>query len=245
VVLCALAKEPVRRYPSAEQLALDLERHLAGHPVSARPATFLYRASRFLRRHALAAAVTAAFAVLLATLAISSAIQSSRVAAERDRAEPLLAEALALRRADGGDRAALATATDQLGVIHALQGDYEGAEPLLAEALALRERILEPGDPELATSLNNLALLRHDRGDYAGAAPLYRRAPRRRRSSPAPWDRWTGGWRPWNGCCGAARASPSRVRPEPIFRAGHHRSTVLYPREICTPTTPKVMATRT
>ncbi len=242
VVLCALAKEPARRYHSAEHFALDLERHLEGHPVSARPATFAYRASRFLRRHAWTAAATGAFAALLVAFAVSTAIQSSRVAAERDRAErtarvlidlfevadparggtvtareildlgttrvrreveeppalratlletiagayrklglydraePLLAEALALRRRGGGDRAALATAIDQLGVIHALQGDYQGAEPLLAEALSLRERLLEPDDPDLATSLNNLALLRHDRGDYAGAAPLYRRA---------------------------------------------------------------------
>ena len=87
VVLCALAKEPARRYHSAEQLALDLERHLAGHPVSARPATFAYRTSRFLRRHAWAAGAIAAFAVLLLAFALSTAVQSARIAAERDRAE--------------------------------------------------------------------------------------------------------------------------------------------------------------
>jgi len=242
IVACAMAKEPSRRYASAEQLARDLQRHLDGHPVAARPATFSYRASRFLRRHGWAMGAAAAIGALLVALAVNMAVQSSRVAAERDRAErvsqvlidlfevadpgqgqtvtaremldvgarrvrrevdgppalratlletianayrnlglydsaePLLAEALDLRRGLPEDGAALATAIDQLGVVHALQGDYAGAEPLMIEALALRERIFEPGHPALAASLNNLALLRHDRGDYAGAEPLYQRA---------------------------------------------------------------------
>ncbi len=63
VLLMALRKEPQRRYSSVEQLALDLESHLAGRPVRARPDTFFYRTGKLLGRHRLAAA-TAGVAVL-------------------------------------------------------------------------------------------------------------------------------------------------------------------------------------
>ncbi len=47
----ALRKEPARRYQSAEAFANDIERHLKGLPVSARPNTRQYRASKFVKRH--------------------------------------------------------------------------------------------------------------------------------------------------------------------------------------------------
>jgi serine/threonine protein kinase len=64
VVLKALRKEPRQRYASVEKLADDLRRYLAGLPVSARADTFLYRSSKFVRRHR--GAVAAAGIVLLA-----------------------------------------------------------------------------------------------------------------------------------------------------------------------------------
>jgi serine/threonine-protein kinase len=51
VVLMALRKEPRRRYASVEQLSEDVRRHLANIPVTARPDTRGYRASKFLRRN--------------------------------------------------------------------------------------------------------------------------------------------------------------------------------------------------
>ncbi len=50
IVLTALRKEPGRRYPSVEQLASDVRRHLEGLPVSARRDTWAYRAGKFVRR---------------------------------------------------------------------------------------------------------------------------------------------------------------------------------------------------
>ena len=50
VVLKALRKEPERRYHSAQELARDIERHLDHLPVSARPASLGYRASKFIQR---------------------------------------------------------------------------------------------------------------------------------------------------------------------------------------------------
>lgn len=50
VVHKALAKDPLRRYPSAADFAADLRRVLAHEPVSAVPASALYLLGRFLRR---------------------------------------------------------------------------------------------------------------------------------------------------------------------------------------------------
>jgi serine/threonine protein kinase/Tfp pilus assembly protein PilF len=59
IVLKALHKEPARRYVSAEQFSEDIRRYLARLPVIARPDTFAYRFSKFVRRHRAATAATA------------------------------------------------------------------------------------------------------------------------------------------------------------------------------------------
>ncbi|HEV2047179.1 MAG TPA: FlgO family outer membrane protein [Chthoniobacterales bacterium] len=51
IVLMALRKEPARRYPSVAEFAGDIERHLDGRPVHARPNTAGYLTTRFVARH--------------------------------------------------------------------------------------------------------------------------------------------------------------------------------------------------
>lgn len=68
ILLKALAKEPGRRYQSAAQLAADINRYLAGDPISARPDSFIYRARkhtvRFVSRNPVAAgAIVLAFSL--------------------------------------------------------------------------------------------------------------------------------------------------------------------------------------
>ena len=55
----ALSKEPSHRYASAEALAEDIRRHLAGQPVRARRDTFGYVAAKFVRRHRIGVAAAA------------------------------------------------------------------------------------------------------------------------------------------------------------------------------------------
>ncbi|HEX6861580.1 MAG TPA: serine/threonine-protein kinase, partial [Thermoanaerobaculia bacterium] len=90
----ALHKEPERRYSSVEQMAGDLESHLSGRPVSARPDTFFYRTGKFLGRHRLASAAAAAFGLFLAGFLAVLLLQrrellenQRRLVAQRDRAE--------------------------------------------------------------------------------------------------------------------------------------------------------------
>jgi serine/threonine-protein kinase len=83
IVLKALRKSAAERYATAEGLTRDLERHLAGQPVLARPATLWYRCGKFIRRNRLP--VSAAVAVLITLLvglatALTQAQRASREA---------------------------------------------------------------------------------------------------------------------------------------------------------------------
>ena len=70
IVLKSLQKEPKCRYGSVAEFSQDIDRHLQHQTVKARPRTFAYRVSKFVRRHR--TEVSAAFAVVLATFAAAS-----------------------------------------------------------------------------------------------------------------------------------------------------------------------------
>ncbi|MFQ5349585.1 MAG: tetratricopeptide repeat protein, partial [Thermoanaerobaculia bacterium] len=91
-----------------------------------------------------------------------------------DLAEPLLREALSVRRrALGKDHPAVAQSLNNLGVVLRQRGDYDGAAPLFNEALEMRRRHhAGVNHPDLAESLNNLALLYQERGRYPVAEEL-------------------------------------------------------------------------
>ncbi|MEZ4701787.1 MAG: serine/threonine-protein kinase, partial [Rhodothermales bacterium] len=59
IVMNALRKQPERRYASPAHLSEDLLRFTRKLPISARPDTFSYRASTFVRRHRAAVLATA------------------------------------------------------------------------------------------------------------------------------------------------------------------------------------------
>jgi serine/threonine-protein kinase len=86
IVLRALAEDPAHRYPSAEQLLADVERHLAGLPVAARGDSVRYRAARFVRRNR-AAVVGAALVAASLVGGLGAALwQAQNAARERDQA---------------------------------------------------------------------------------------------------------------------------------------------------------------
>jgi TolB-like protein/Tfp pilus assembly protein PilF len=66
IVLKALRKAPEDRYDSAQDLAQDIRRYLADHPVQARRQTLWYRTSRLAARRRFQFAATAVFAPTLA-----------------------------------------------------------------------------------------------------------------------------------------------------------------------------------
>jgi serine/threonine-protein kinase len=86
IVLVALRKEPERRYPSAIELVGDVERHLAGQPLAARPDTWGYRTRKLIRRHPGRIAVAIAALLALAGYLFTLVRHAERVEDERDRA---------------------------------------------------------------------------------------------------------------------------------------------------------------
>ena len=85
IVFMAMRKEPERRYASSQQLASDIQRYLDGKPVIARRDTMSYRTAKFVSRHWLPVTVGASVVFLILAFAMTTYVQSMRIAAERDR----------------------------------------------------------------------------------------------------------------------------------------------------------------
>ncbi|MBI4612455.1 MAG: serine/threonine protein kinase [Planctomycetes bacterium] len=74
IALKALEKGKERRYPTAAAFAEDIERHLAGEPILARPLTTLERSHRWVRRHRFATGAAVLFALTAAGILVASAL---------------------------------------------------------------------------------------------------------------------------------------------------------------------------
>lgn len=131
ICLMALRKEPARRYASAVQLSNDIQRHLTGRTVSARPDTLRYRLGKFVGRNRANVALGAGVVVAAATL---TAFYAHRLAHERDLARL-------------GERKAAA-------VSEFLTGLFASADPYqsLGKALTARE-MLDTGRKRVHTEL--------------------------------------------------------------------------------------------
>lgn len=87
VAMHAIEKEPARRYLSADAMALDLGRFLAGEAVAVHPPSAAYHARKFVRRH-WATVLVASVTLVAVGAGISTAITARREArAERRRAD--------------------------------------------------------------------------------------------------------------------------------------------------------------
>lgn len=75
VCMKAMEKEPDRRYQTAGDFADDIERCLKGEPVKAAPCTIFTRIRKTLQRHRLAAALSAAAAIVIAVAGIVTLTQ--------------------------------------------------------------------------------------------------------------------------------------------------------------------------
>lgn len=155
IVARALAKDPTRRYRSAEALAEDLRRYLTHRPVDARSAGAVYRLRRWTRRHR-------AWASLVVLVGLGGILTAATWVRDWQRTRGrLIALAAALRPAlaqlDGvsASHAARAAAVD--GLLAAF--DEEAARL--------------PEDPELLTLVVQLL---HCRGDLDRELGAWRRA---------------------------------------------------------------------
>ncbi|MCH9649592.1 MAG: serine/threonine-protein kinase [Deltaproteobacteria bacterium] len=203
IVAMALRSEPQRRYSSADQMAKDLERHLAGHAVLASGDSWVYRGMKLLRRHRLAAAVAAiSLAALLGFVVLL--VESQRQALRHfERAESVSDLLVALFEIPdpGRARGNIVTARQILedGVLKVrselsdqpqAQADVEAsmgrsflnlglleeAEELLQHSLDLRRGLQGEDHSEVGTGLLRLSEVFEAQGRYPEAAETARKA---------------------------------------------------------------------
>jgi serine/threonine protein kinase len=103
VAMKCLEKDRTRRYPTANDLAADVERYLTGEAVSAAPPSARYRLKKFVRRHRAAVAAAIALAALLALGIVGTTWGMFQARRERDRARQ--AELLANERYEQAEKA--------------------------------------------------------------------------------------------------------------------------------------------
>jgi eukaryotic-like serine/threonine-protein kinase len=82
ISLMALRKEPNLRYGSVERFAEDIQNHLEGRPVNASKGSWNYRAGKFVARHRVGTAATAAIVMALAG-GIGATTRQARIAREQ------------------------------------------------------------------------------------------------------------------------------------------------------------------
>ena len=87
----ALQKDPHRRYSTVHEFAADIERHLKGLPIEARPASFSYRAAKFIRRNRVAVTAAALVTLALAGGLLATSLYAYRAHVEQARAQRELA----------------------------------------------------------------------------------------------------------------------------------------------------------
>lgn len=139
ILLKALSKDPRFRYPTVDEFAADIHRHLDGQPIHARPATFFYRAGKFLRRHRIAVPAAVLAAVLILSFAGLSWFEARRAQRRFNDVEKL-AHSVMFEFHDAIEKLPGATAARELLVRRAL----EYLEDLSREAA---------GDPRLAREI--------------------------------------------------------------------------------------------
>ncbi|MEM7393618.1 MAG: WD40 repeat domain-containing serine/threonine protein kinase, partial [Verrucomicrobiota bacterium] len=140
IVMKALDKERARRYDSASAFAMDIERFLNNESVEACPPSLVYRLSKFMIKHRVAAGF-----ILLATLSLVLITAGSMWAAVHFNRQEILQRHLAIEREQERDRAFRKA---YLADMRVAQQDLESGQ--LARLHELLARYLpQDGQPDL------------------------------------------------------------------------------------------------
>lgn len=156
IILKALRKEPARRYASVEQFSEDIRRHLGGSPVTARRATFSYRASKFIQRNKFGVAAAAIILLTLVGGILATAWEARKARAESAKAQQRFSE---VRK-----------------VAHSVLFDYHDEIAALPGSTKVRERLVKDALEYLDTLAkdagNDTSLLRELAGAYEKVAAV-------------------------------------------------------------------------
>jgi serine/threonine protein kinase len=170
-----LKKNPAERYISATALAEDLRRYLKHEPISARPDTFAYRTTKFLRRNrTVVALITAASVLVIGSLSAGlyvanreRRIAEHRFAEVRQLSNKFIALDNDLRGLPGSTQVRMRIVTDSLQYLNSLGSGAPVDKDIALEIAYAYVRVAHAqGDPtspnlgqfaEAEASLNNAA----------------------------------------------------------------------------------------
>ena len=174
IVLKAMAKDPDERYASAAELDAEIERHVQGLPIGARPRSMRYLAGKLVARHKAAFTVATVFLTLLLA-ALGVALWQARVAAyERERA---------VRRFNDVRQLAGAMIFKLHDEIAPLVGSTSARRTVIAEGFQFLEILQQDAADDPALQLE-LALAYVRIGDVSAMAPMPTWGIRKRPSAP-------------------------------------------------------------
>ena len=172
--MTALRREPERRYATVEAMVADVLSHLNGRPVVARGDSTRYVLGKFIRRHRVGVAVTAATALILVGALAMTLREARRAHAEATRAQA------AAEVAQQQTRRAEAVRQFLVGVFEQADPDASKGQPISAHQL------LEKGEQQIgkgvldraaeADAATLLASLYEQIGDFDRATTLLKSA---------------------------------------------------------------------
>ncbi len=149
ITIKALERDPARRYGSADDLAEDISRYLTYQPIKAHPPSRTYLISRFVRRHRIGVAASAAIALAVLGGGITSTALYFEAEENRIKAEQNEEKA---RQSDSqGDQ--------QMARQFAERGQFQDATAYLARSLRTEPRN-ELASTNLLSLLANVHLIR-------------------------------------------------------------------------------------
>ncbi|SPE36787.1 hypothetical protein SBA3_250003 [Candidatus Sulfopaludibacter sp. SbA3] len=143
----ALEKDKARRYSSAAELGVDIQRFLSDEPIIARRSTAAYHLRKFARRHsALVAGVALTLVVLIAGI----------IAASSEAARARRAEQEAVRQRDRSEAAQRAAQSERDRALNAERtATSERDRAVAAETRAVQERNRADTEPATAKAVND------------------------------------------------------------------------------------------
>ena len=179
IVMKCLEKDRARRYETANELAMDIRRHLESEPVTARPPTQWYRMRKLVQRHKLAISAAASVSVALIVGLCVATWALVRERAARTRSEE--AQRLTRIEATKSEKVARMLRDMLHGVGPAVRGDTQALHVLLTETAGRLDEL--EGEPGVqADILTILGSAFSEIGDANNARTMHRRALELRRA---------------------------------------------------------------
>ncbi len=171
IVLKVLKKKPADRYATVNALADDIERHLAGLPVLARPDSWGYRAHKFIARNRLAVSAAAAVCIAMlvgATVAWVESLEATRqrdVAMQQQKRAASYSDFLSVLLQDSGGGDAKLTPTQMLdrgvAMLEHQSGQDESVAAYMWYELSRNYMLFVQPERELALLDRSSAIARH------------------------------------------------------------------------------------